>query len=346
MSLCASLTIFEYPVSDDELLKVIGLLIPTVELSRFDWLSFGCELETVLIGELMLPFELVDISWSDWIKLKFSWTEFEKETYLEFSDILFTSLGLDEIAWFVSKLGLLLRFEESEPKLSFEPLFKISEEWVDELLSTSVASEELDWLIADSELKFILILDDDKIILLFELFVPSELVWFEVETASEVDISVLALVSIRLSEPDWFISKLSAVLVLDKTELELLFAEAKELLATSATLEKSDELVADSESEVELMFEGDKLILLFELAVASELAWSDTELLSVRIDDDKILVISELLFVSLILKELDCSLSSLEDILEPNEDWIKSFSLLELELSWFEEDTILGFSES
>ena len=76
---------------------------------------------------------------------------------------------------------------------------------------------------------------------------------------------------VRLSEPDGLISKLSAVLVLDKTELELLFMEAKELLATSATLEKSDELVADSESEVELMFEGDKLILLFELLEASEL---------------------------------------------------------------------------
>ncbi|KSU20120.1 hypothetical protein LMG14418_1233 [Lactococcus lactis subsp. lactis] len=50
-----------------------------------------------------------------------------------------------------------------------------------------------------------------------------------------------------------------------------MFTEAKELLATSATLEKSDELVADSESEVELMFEGDKLILLFELVEASEL---------------------------------------------------------------------------
>ncbi|MCH5424265.1 hypothetical protein QK912_08210 [Lactococcus lactis] len=61
------------------------------------------------------------------------------------------------------------------------------------------------------------------------------------------------------------------MLVLDKTELELLFTEAKELLATSATLGKSDELVADSESEVELMFEGDKLILLFELVEASEL---------------------------------------------------------------------------
>ena len=76
---------------------------------------------------------------------------------------------------------------------------------------------------------------------------------------------------VRLSEPDGLISKLSDVLVLDKTELELLFMEAKELLATSATLEKSDELVADSESEVELMFEGDKLILLFELVEASEL---------------------------------------------------------------------------
>ncbi|MDG4956961.1 hypothetical protein OGZ36_05025 [Lactococcus lactis] len=62
------------------------------------------------------------------------------------------------------------------------------------------------------------------------------------------------------------ISKLSVVLVLDKTELELLFTEAKELLVTSATLEKSDELVADSESEVELMFEGE-----FELVEASEL---------------------------------------------------------------------------
>ncbi|GAM80939.1 hypothetical protein JCM5805K_2054 [Lactococcus lactis subsp. lactis] len=67
------------------------------------------------------------------------------------------------------------------------------------------------------------------------------------------------------------ISKLSAVLVLDKTELELLFMEAKELLATSATLEKSGELVVDSKTEVELMFEGDKLILLFELLEASEL---------------------------------------------------------------------------
>ena len=61
------------------------------------------------------------------------------------------------------------------------------------------------------------------------------------------------------------------MLVLDKTELKLLFTEANELLATSATLEKSGELVADSESEVELMFEGDKLILLFELLKASEL---------------------------------------------------------------------------
>ncbi|KST80288.1 hypothetical protein Li1_1300 [Lactococcus lactis subsp. lactis] len=61
------------------------------------------------------------------------------------------------------------------------------------------------------------------------------------------------------------------MLVLDKTELELLFMEAKELLATSATLEKSGELVVDSKTEVELMFEGDKLILLFELLEASEL---------------------------------------------------------------------------
>ena len=102
----------------------------------------------------MLLFGLVDISWS----VEFSWTEFEEETFLGFSDILFTSLGLDEIVWFVSKLGLLLRFEESESEseseseLSFEPLFKIFEEWVDELLSTFVASEELDWLVADSEL--------------------------------------------------------------------------------------------------------------------------------------------------------------------------------------------------
>ena len=77
----------------------------------------------------MLLFGLVDISWS----VEFSWTEFEEETFLGFSDILFTSLGLDEIVWFVSKLGLLLRFEESESKLSFEPLFKTSEGWVDEL---------------------------------------------------------------------------------------------------------------------------------------------------------------------------------------------------------------------
>ena len=126
------------------------MLIPSVVLSRFDWLSFCCELEVVLIGELMLLFGLVDISWS----VEFSWTEFEEETFLGFSDILFTSLGLDEIVWFVSKLGLLLRFEESESEseLSFEPLFKIFEEWVDELLSTFVASEELDWLVADSEL--------------------------------------------------------------------------------------------------------------------------------------------------------------------------------------------------
>ena len=386
----------------------------------------------------MLLFGLVDISWS----VEFSWTEFEEETFLGFSDILFTSLGLDEIVWFVSKLGLLLRFEESESEseseLSFEPLFKIFEEWVDELLSTFVASEELDWLVADSELEVKLRLNDgefillielleaselvwfedkkapevdiselsfvrlsepdwlisklsavlvldktelellfteakellatsatlekfdelvvdsktevelmfegDKLILLFELVEASELVWFEDKKAPEVDISELSFV--RLSEPDWLISKLSAVLVLDKTELELLFTEAKELLATSATLEKSDELVADSESEVELMFEGDKLILLFELVEASELVWSDTELLSVGFDDGKILVISELLFVSLILEELECSLSSLEDILEPNEDWFESFSLFELELIWFEEDKLFEFSES
>ena len=186
--------------------------------------------------------------------------------------------------------------------------------------------------------------EGDKLILLFELVEASELVWFEDKKAPEVDISELSFV--RLSEPDWFIPKLSAVLVLDKTELELLFTEAKELLATSATLEKSDELVADSESEVELMFEGDKLILLFELVEASELVWSDTELLSVGFDGGKILVISELLFVSLILEELECSLSSLEDILEPNEDWFESFSLFELELIWFEEDKLFEFSES
>ena len=61
------------------------------------------------------------------------------------------------------------------------------------------------------------------------------------------------------------------MLVLDKTELKLLFTEANELLATSATLEKLDELVADPKTEVELMFEGGKLILLFELVEASEL---------------------------------------------------------------------------
>ena len=62
------------------------------------------------------------------------------------------------------------------------------------------------------------------------------------------------------------------MLVLDKTELELLFVEAKEILAVSDPLERSGELVADSESEVKLMFDEDKLILLFELTVASELA--------------------------------------------------------------------------
>ena len=187
-------------------------------------------------------------------------------------------------------------------------------------------------------------LNDGEFILLIELLEASELVWFEDKKAPEVDISELSFV--RLSEPDWFIPKLSAVLVLDKTELELLFTEAKELLATSATLEKFDELVVDSKTEVELMFEGDKLILLFELVEASELVWSDTELLSVGFDGGKILVISELLFVSLILEELECSLSSLEDILEPNEDWFESFSLFELELIWFEEDKLFEFSES
>ncbi|KST89517.1 hypothetical protein RU91_GL001780 [Lactococcus lactis subsp. lactis] len=48
------------------------------------------------------------------------------------------------------------------------------------------------------------------------------------------------------------------------------------------------------------------------------------------------------------MEELDCLLSSLEDILEYNEDWFESFSLfeLELELIWFEEDKLFGFSES
>ena len=125
-----------------------------------------------------------------------------------------------------------------------------------------------------------------------------------------------------------------------------MFVEAKEILAVSDPLERSGELVADSESEVKLMFDEDKLILLFELTVASELAWSDTESLSDGFDDDKILVNSELSFVSLILEELECLLSPLEDILEPNEDWFESFSLLELELIWFEEDKIFRFTES
>ena len=215
-----------------------------------------------------------------------------------------------------------------------------------ELLATSAPLEKSGELVADSESEVELMFEGDKLILLFELAVASELVWSEDKTAPEVHVPELSLGTVRLSEPDWFLSKLSAMLVLDKTELELLFVEAKEILAVSDPLERSGELVADSESEVKLMFDEDKLILLFELTVASELAWSDTESLSDGFDDDKILVNSELSFVSLILEELECLLSPLEDILEPNEDWFESFSLLELELVWFEEDKIFRFTES